>query len=124
MVERDYGDRILRLQDMAIGRIINQDHILQTTIDHPQILQVIPPFQGAVLPIEPIRNPLLLRVQVVQHHIGIGGCTRREDYYLCDLGQLLQELAAIGSDADAGLLRRMGTARWPPRSRGKFNLTV
>jgi hypothetical protein len=70
---------------MAVGRIVNKDHILQLSVDYSQILQEVALLESAVLPVQSMRDPLLLRVQVVQNDIRIGGAAGREDDYLCKL---------------------------------------
>lgn len=57
----------------------------------------------AVLPIEPMLKQLLIRIQVVKHHIRIAAVTRRKQDQLKLFVQVLQESQCIGSDVNTSL---------------------
>lgn len=88
MVEGDDGDCVFRLQQVAVGGVVHQYHVLEAPVDHPQVLQEVAPLQSAMLPVESVRNPLFVRVEIVEHNVSVGGCAGREDDDLCDLGEL------------------------------------
>ncbi len=123
MVVGDDGDSVLRLQHMAVGRVVNKHHLVQLSACHPQVFQVIPLFQSAVMPVESVRDIFLFRVQVIENHICVRCAAGGEDNDLSKLRKLLQEFLAIGTNSDSGLGKGLCTARVPPRSRGKLSLT-
>jgi hypothetical protein len=56
-----------------------------------------------VLPIESVCEISLMRVQIIEDHIRIGGTACREDHDLCESAKLPNELQAMRSHPDAGL---------------------
>lgn len=76
---------VFGLQKVAVGRVVHQNNILRASIHHPQILQIVAFLQGAMLPVQPMRDEFLLGVEMVQNHIGVGCTAGGEDDYLCYL---------------------------------------
>ena len=60
----------------------------------------------AIFPEKTVANVLFLRVEVVQHHVGVAAVRGREDYYLEMLGKLFQNMLRIRPDIHAGLKRK------------------
>lgn len=72
-------DAILKLESIGISCIIHQDHILGVSIYNPQILDIHPlGAQVAVLTVQPMVNPLPVRIKIVDHHIRITRVTCSE----------------------------------------------
>ena len=124
VVVRQDRDPVIRLQHDRKARIVHQDTILEPSIDTPQVLSVKPLLQGAVLPIEPMREEPFVRVEVVEHNVGVGGAAGGEDDDLRDGRQLAQEIAAMRSHSDACLDSNNCTETVEPPSTGKSNFTV
>ena len=55
-----------------------------------------------MLAAESVMNPLLIRVYVVNNHVGIAGMTGSEDDYLEMTAEVFEYLSCVGSDIDAG----------------------
>jgi hypothetical protein len=85
VIEGHNRDGILGLQDVTVGRVVHQNHVFQSAVHHPQVLQVVPLLQCAVLSEQPVRNQLLLRVDVVQNYVRVRRTARREDDDLSEL---------------------------------------
>lgn len=60
---------------MTIGRVVNKNNLIQLSIDNSQIFEVVSLLDGAVLPIEPMRDIFLVWIQVIKDNVGIRGTT-------------------------------------------------
>jgi len=67
-----------------------------------------------VLAVETMGYVFLLTVQVVEHYVCVGGSRCCENYYFCELRQLLQELHTVGPNPHSCLPNITLTARVPP----------
>lgn len=60
---------------MTIGRVVNKYNLVQLSIDNSQVLEVVALLDGAVLPIESMRDILFLWIQVIKDNVGIRSTT-------------------------------------------------
>ena len=115
VVERDYWDAVLWLQEMAVGGVVQQHHFTQFAIHHSQIFEVKTFFESAVLAVETVGYKLLFRVEVVKYDISIGGTASRKYDDFCKLRQLLQKLTTKRPYPYARLHYQKVTDSVPPR---------
>ena len=98
----DDRDAVLELVQVGIGSVIDQQHILHLPIlQHSQVLDIdallgLP----ALASEESVADVLVLRVEVVEDHIGVAFVTGREDNDLAHLRHFFQELLGVGTDVD------------------------
>ena len=95
---RKDGNCILYVEDVGVGGVIHYHHVTQLSIDFPNIFHEVVLFEGAVLPIQAMRNQLFLGIEEIQHCISISTVSSCEYHNLCDLRKLSQELSAVRSD--------------------------
>jgi hypothetical protein len=77
-----------------------------------------------MLSIQPMREDSLLRVEVIQYHIGIGRTAGGKDDNLSAAGQFAKEIVAMRAHSDACLYFEISTEMVDPPYTGKSNLTV
>ena len=94
---------IVWLKHETERRVVHKNRIFQSSVYHPQVLHVVTFFQSAMLPIQSMREDLIVRIQVLDYYISVGGTASREEDDLSDLGKCLKEFSAVGSDPDARL---------------------
>ena len=75
------GDRIFQLEDIWVGRVVQQHHVLGPAVEDPQILGVdfLCDFV-AVLAVEAVAEDLVVRVDLVQHRVDVGLVTGSENH--------------------------------------------
>lgn len=83
--------------------VVDDGHILRPPVYNPQVLGEEILLQGAVVPVESVREVFLVGIQVIQYHIRIRRSRGCEDYNFCEGRQLLKKLMTIRSHADACL---------------------
>lgn len=100
----NYGDSVLDLESVGVGRVVHQHHLIGRPIDHPQILN-IRALRGCktVLPEQSVMNVFVLGVQVVQYHVGVARVTRCKHDHFKIFRKIPQKLCGVGSDVDARL---------------------
>lgn len=105
VVEWNDRDAVVDLEGEAVDAVVDNNHILQVpSLKNPEVLNIVALLgQEAVLPVQPVRDVLVLRVDVVQNSISIDLVTRRECYHLEVLIGFLQTLHDVGTDVDAGV---------------------
>lgn len=89
MIKRQHRHPIKRLQHKANRRVINQNRILQPSINHSQILKIIPFLQSTMITIQPMRKYLIPRIQIIEYNISVRLTTSCKYYYLCYFRKLL-----------------------------------
>jgi hypothetical protein len=94
---------IVWLKHETERRVVHKNRIFQSSVYHPQVLHVVTFFQSAMLPIQSMREDLIVRIQVLNDYISVRGATGCEEDNLSDLGKCLKELSTVGSDPDARL---------------------
>lgn len=83
LVVRHNRNSIIQLEGIRICCVIDQHHIIQISVDDPQILDIHAfGSRATVLAVETMLDVLVFRVEVVQHHISIAAVTRRKHNYL------------------------------------------
>lgn len=98
IVEVENRHSVRDLQGERVHRVVDEQHITQVPIpDHPQILDVGSLFRlDTAFSEQPVRYPLLLRIQVVQHDVRIATMRRRKHQDLKMSAQSLQNLLSEG----------------------------
>lgn len=75
---RQNWNTILGLKSIGVGCVVNQNHILEVSVDDAQVLYILTfGRQIAVLSVKSVLDVLLLGVEIVDHHIGVAlmaGC--------------------------------------------------
>jgi hypothetical protein len=111
IIEIEYGNPIIHLlyfpyylKRKTISGIINYNHILHTPINNPQIFHIYALLSlHTTLPEQSVLYMLSLRIQVIQHNIGIAAMRGREHDYLEMGREGGQDLFCVGTDVDACL---------------------
>lgn len=105
VVERNNRYTVLQLEVVRVGSVVDQKNCLEVTVfQDTQVLYVDALLRlPAMVAEQPVRNVLLIRVEVVQHHISIALVTCRKHYDLAELRQLFQQLHSMRSDINSSI---------------------
>ena len=104
MIIRKNWNTVIELVGIGVSCIIDQNHVLQISIDDSKIFDVHALWtQIAMLSKQPVVDPFPIRIQIIYDNICVAGMTCCETYDLKMFAEVLQDLLRIGTNVDASI---------------------